>query len=74
MKLVLVGLYCGPLLTLIPPLKRVSGNRASDFRVSGGPPVLSFHETLELVHLCSAIGRFSFSQKLVFMKNLAVKT
>ena len=45
MKLVLVGLYCGPLLTLIPPLtrtyakKRVSGNRVSDFRVSGGPPV-----------------------------------
>ena len=46
MKLMLVGLYCGPLLTLIPPLtrtsakKRVSGNRVSDFRVSGGPPVL----------------------------------
>ena len=45
MKFVLVGLYCGPLLTLIPPLtctqakNRVSGNRVSDFRVSGGPPV-----------------------------------
>ena len=45
MKLVLVGLYCGPLLTLIPPLTRTqaknrgSGNRDSDFRVSGGPPV-----------------------------------
>ena len=45
MKLVLVGLYCGPLLTLIPPLtrtyakNRVSGNRVSDFRVSGGRPV-----------------------------------
>ena len=44
MKLVLVGLYCGPLLTLIPPLtrtqakKRVSGNRVSDFHVSGGTP------------------------------------
>ena len=42
MKLVLVELYCGPLLTLIAPLtrtykakKRVSGNRVSDFRVSG---------------------------------------
>ena len=40
-----MGLYCGPLLTPIPPLtrtlakKRVSGNRFSDFRVSGGPPV-----------------------------------
>ena len=47
MNFVLVGLYCGPLLTLIPPLtrtlakKRVSGNRFSDFRVSGGPPVFA---------------------------------
>ena len=46
MQLVLVGLYCGPLLPLIPPLtrtyakKRVSGNRVSDFCVSGGPPVV----------------------------------
>ena len=46
MKLVLVGLYCGPLLTLIPPLTRTyaktrgSGSRVSDFRVSGGPPVV----------------------------------
>ena len=45
MKFVLEGLYCGPLLTLIPPLTRTSaknrgsGNRVSDFRVSGGPPV-----------------------------------
>ena len=45
----LVGLYCGPLLTLIPPLtrtkikKRVSGNRVSDFCVSGGPPVDFLH-------------------------------
>ena len=42
-EFVLVGLYCGPLLTLIPPRtqakKRGSGNRVSDFRVSGGPPV-----------------------------------
>ena len=41
MKLVLVGLYCGPLLTLIPPLtqakKHVSGNRVSNFRVSVSP-------------------------------------
>ena len=43
MKLVLVGLYCGPLLTLIPPLTRTQaknhgrGNRVGDFRVSGGP-------------------------------------
>ena len=42
MKLVLVGLYCGPLLMLIPPLTRTeaknrgSGNRVS---VSAGPPV-----------------------------------
>ena len=47
MKFVLVGLSWGPLLVLIPPLtrtqakKRVSGNRVSDFHVSGGPPVLS---------------------------------
>ena len=27
MKLVLVGLYCGPLLTLIPPLTLDSANR-----------------------------------------------
>ena len=44
MKFVLVGLFCGPLLALIPPLtqakNRGSGNRVSDFRVSGGPPVL----------------------------------
>ena len=45
MKFVLLGLYCGPLLTLIPPLTRTkaknrgSGNRVIDFRVSGGPPV-----------------------------------
>ena len=45
MNFVLVGLYCSPLLTLIPTLTRtyaknhVSGNRVSDFRVSGGPPV-----------------------------------
>ena len=45
MKFLLVGLYCGPLLTLIPPLTCTyaknygSGNRVSDFHVSGGPPV-----------------------------------
>ena len=45
MKFVLVGLYFGPLLTRIPQLtrmsakKRGSGNRVSNFRVSGGPPV-----------------------------------
>ena len=42
MKLVLVGLYCGPLLTLIPPLTQAK-KRVSDFRVSGGPPVLVIH-------------------------------
>ena len=42
MKFVLVGLYCGPLLTLIPPLtrtlvkKRGSGIRASGNRVMRG--------------------------------------
>ena len=40
----LVGQYCGPLLVLIPPLtqakNRGSGNRVSDFRVSGGPPII----------------------------------
>ena len=46
MKFMLVGLYCGPLLTLIPPFthtkakNRVCGNNVSDFRVSVGPPVL----------------------------------
>ena len=46
MKLVLVGLYCGPLLTLISPLTAKncgSGNRVSGFHVSGGPPVLGVH-------------------------------
>ena len=46
MKFVLVGLFCGPLLALIPPLtqakNRGSGNRVSDFRVSGGPPVICY--------------------------------
>ena len=52
MKFVLVGLYFGPLLTLIPPLTRTSaksrdsGNRVSDFRVSGGPPVLYGQEVV----------------------------
>ena len=52
MKLVLVGLYCGPILMLIPPLtrtkakNRVSGNRVSDFHVSGGPPVFSLKMVL----------------------------
>ena len=43
MKLVLVGLYCGPLLTLISSLTAKncgSGNRVSGFHVSGGTPCI----------------------------------
>ena len=45
MKFVLVGLYYSPLFRENPLLahkkakNRGSGNRVSDFRVSGGPPV-----------------------------------
>ena len=48
MKLVLVGLYCGPLLTLKSPLAHTqaktcgSGNRVSGFRVSGDPLYLGY--------------------------------
>ena len=47
MKFVLVGLYCGPLLTLKSSLARTYakkhgiGNGVSGFRVSGGPPVIA---------------------------------
>ena len=69
MKLVLVGLYCGPLLTLIPPLtrkkkkKRVSGNRVSDFRVSGGPPVISnlYIPTSNLKFISIAYENFNYA-------------
>ena len=56
MKFVLVGLYCGLLLMLIPPLTRTqaknrgSGNRVSDFRVSGGPPVSSLEKNCRKIY------------------------
>ena len=77
MKLVLVGLYCGPLLTLIPPLtqakKRVSGNRVSDFRVSGGPPVVHkrshFYDCFQLKGVDSFIDQERMKQNRLFFEN-----
>ena len=67
MKFVLVGLYCGPLLMLIPLLIRtyaknhVSGSRVSDYRVSGEPPIFCDFKNKEATLSFSRIGTFDGS-------------